>query len=281
VALTGPDSGELHARGPNGGVYNPANMGLYGYVYNNPINYVDREGEFAVAVGIALGAGIDLYQQYRANSGSLSWNTWDWKRTGLAAGFGALGGGAAIAAASVGGGSLGMTVLLSGVYGGAVSGAQEAAMRAYAGQDFDPQRVAQSAFLGGFGSALGAAAGAATSALLSRASSGSREGYLIALGQQATNKGSLGGPLGGAESATARSAAAGREATQAVGDLVGDSAGKAYENLAPGGGGDAQPSQLGKPQTSSNPVLGGGRHQAQTAQQRRQIDDFRRNYLHE
>ena len=33
--------------GPNAGVYNSANLGLYGYVYNNPINLLDPDGRYA------------------------------------------------------------------------------------------------------------------------------------------------------------------------------------------------------------------------------------------
>ena len=51
--------------GPNGGVYYPINLGLYSYVANNPVKYVDGNGEFfwaplaiCAAVGFVAGYGI-------------------------------------------------------------------------------------------------------------------------------------------------------------------------------------------------------------------------------
>lgn len=185
-----------------------------------------------------------------------------------------------MAGAAYGGASLGWTAFYSGVFGGATSGLQEATMQRYRGQDFDPQPVAQSWLLGTFGAALGAAAGPALAAALSRVNYGSRETYLLVQSFWNVNRGSLGGPLGGAKSLAAQSSAAGRELTKAAGDLAGDVTGKAYENLAPGGGGDSPPPPNGAPKINDNPALGGGQHQGQTPRQQRQIDDFRKNYLH-
>jgi len=36
---------------PNGGVFMPVNLNLYGYVQNNPVNAIDPNGEYCLAVG--------------------------------------------------------------------------------------------------------------------------------------------------------------------------------------------------------------------------------------
>ena len=55
---------------PNGGVYNPTNLGLYAYTRNNPVNLVDPDGEnpkllFDFAVNIAIAY---------AKEGKLTWS---------------------------------------------------------------------------------------------------------------------------------------------------------------------------------------------------------------
>ena len=56
---------------PNRGVFEPGNMGLYSYTYNNPVNYNDPTGEVAnfiaggigALVGGAIGGGLEVGSQ--------------------------------------------------------------------------------------------------------------------------------------------------------------------------------------------------------------------------
>jgi RHS repeat-associated protein len=85
----------------------PEGPNLYGYVGNNPVSYIDYEGEAALnAIGAGIGAGISFGTQFGANGGfGAIWNgDWDkaWQATkcvdyadvALSAGSGALGLGA-------------------------------------------------------------------------------------------------------------------------------------------------------------------------------------------
>ena len=55
--------------------YNPQSLNRYSYVLNNPYKYVDPSGESPIVatalIGFAIGAGYNIYEQYRV-TGSLS-----------------------------------------------------------------------------------------------------------------------------------------------------------------------------------------------------------------
>ena len=50
-----PILGDYLNGGPNGGVMNPANLGLYGYTFNNPVNLVDPDGLAPLTKDMLLG----------------------------------------------------------------------------------------------------------------------------------------------------------------------------------------------------------------------------------
>lgn len=65
---------------------------VYDYALQNPGRYTDPKGEFIpIAIGFAIGAGLDLLQQLQNNGNSLQ--CVNWLRTGGAGAFGAFTGG--------------------------------------------------------------------------------------------------------------------------------------------------------------------------------------------
>ena len=84
---------------PNGGVYNPRNLGLYTYNYNSPITLTDPDGQaphiaFGAGAGGLMGGGVELFRQL------MSEGRVDGRRLLAAAAAGALAG--AMAAATAG-----------------------------------------------------------------------------------------------------------------------------------------------------------------------------------
>ncbi len=69
-----------------GNVEYPLSRNLYTYCYNNPLNYADPSGHFAITtaiiVGAAIGAvvsgGLNVYSQYKQNNGNLNKNNFNW-----------------------------------------------------------------------------------------------------------------------------------------------------------------------------------------------------------
>ena len=90
---------------------NPAMFNRYAYSFNDPINYTDPDGEFAMlitaavgaAVGGVVGGGIEAYKQHQAGNG------FDLGKIGSRAGKGALVGGAVGLTGGAAAGVVGLT----------------------------------------------------------------------------------------------------------------------------------------------------------------------------
>ncbi len=87
-----------------GGVFNPVNLSLYCYGANNPVKYVDPDGEIPLlvitgAAGALIGGGVEAYRSYQ-EEGQINWG-----RVGKGAAIGGaigLGAGAGVAYATTG-----------------------------------------------------------------------------------------------------------------------------------------------------------------------------------
>ena len=104
--------------------FNTQNFNRYGYCLNNPLVYVDQDGEFfwiPVIIGAAVGAYMGSVQ---ANNGEFNPFKWDYSRaTWIGLGGGALIGGlSGGVGAALGGAVAGGTSLVSSMIGGAASG---------------------------------------------------------------------------------------------------------------------------------------------------------------
>ncbi|WP_101909222.1 RHS repeat domain-containing protein [Marasmitruncus massiliensis] len=81
---------------PNGqAVIDPLSLNLYTYCHNNPILYVDKNGNWihiaiAAVVGGAIGASVNLGAQLIASKGN--WDAVNWGHVGISAASGAVGG---------------------------------------------------------------------------------------------------------------------------------------------------------------------------------------------
>jgi RHS repeat-associated protein len=84
-----PETGRWTARDPIG--FAGGDTNLYGYVSNDPVNFVDPTGEIAWVVGAIAGAGADLAWQMIVEG--KSWSCVDGGQVAAAAAAGAVGGG--------------------------------------------------------------------------------------------------------------------------------------------------------------------------------------------
>lgn len=130
----------------NGGIYNPHNLKLYTYTYNNPVNLSDPNGEIGI-FGAFVGAiaGVVVQGALDAYNGELS---------GAGAYVGAATGGAIVGAtAGMGSGAAaGFIATGSGAVGGATASVTQAIVD---GEEISAGNVAEGAAYGAVGGAVG------------------------------------------------------------------------------------------------------------------------------
>ena len=130
----------------NGGIYNPHNLKLYTYTYNNPINLSDPNGEIGI-FGAFVGAiaGVVVQGALDAYNGEFS---------GAGAYVGAATGGAIVGAtAGLGSGAAaGLIATGSGAVGGATASVTQAIVD---GEDISASNVAEGAAYGAVGGSVG------------------------------------------------------------------------------------------------------------------------------
>ncbi len=223
-----------------------------------------------------MDVGVQYLEKRQAGE-ELTWENWDPWRTAISGGFGALGGAGAWGAAKMAG-SIGEAVFLSGASGFVVSGAQAATMQRYEGREFDPQEIAAASALGFMGGLVGAAAGGAASAALSRGAPATREGVLLGLGMRSANRGGLGGPLGGARSATAKGGSGGRATAQGASDAAGAVAEEGYKRVAPGADPPAPSETTGGGASHGRPPVPAQGRPARP-EERRAAEHFEKHYV--
>ena len=137
-----PEVGRWTAKDPIG--FGGGDTDLYGYVLNDPVNYVDPEGLLVFvpqAIGAVISLGFEGYRQYQTGNFSIG-------RLLVAAGTGALGGF---------GSTLGRALFF-----GATSNILNTAYQQYSDpcQSFDLGRLARSGTFGAIGGAVGFGGGA-------------------------------------------------------------------------------------------------------------------------
>ena len=137
---------------------------MYAYVANDPLNLVDPSGEFAWWIaGGAIGFGVDLSAQYLESKLSGRDFSFDWQRSLVASGTGALTGGASAIVAQ----QVGKAALRAGANAAIGAGAntgQTAVMNKLKGTDHS---LASAALLGAAFGAGGSLVGDAGSAIAS------------------------------------------------------------------------------------------------------------------
>jgi RHS repeat-associated protein len=261
--------------GPNGGVYNPANLGLYGYCFNNPISYRDPNGESPILVAMAVGAVVGFGVE---GIGQIVSGKFDGWRLLLAAGGGAVAGGLSVWSAGVlsfgaiGGGvvplrtvggvvaTIGSCVAFNGAAGGAIGWYQEGLRQRLSGEKMDGEKMGQAAKLGAIAGAVGSAAGefwALGKASQFNSLSPGWQNHLLGVGD--TTKASM------TEAGIAAHKAARVAFSEASTNLIGTSA-----SALAGGGGDSQSSAIGSP--GVGPGQGAGMASVSTAPTRRSYD---------
>jgi RHS repeat-associated protein len=138
---------------PQDGVYEPKNLGLYSYTYNNPTKYTDPDGNFGV-VGFFIGAGIEVIAQV-ATTGKVN----DWTAVGVSGVVGIVTGGVAgRLATNAAKGMITTTraVTITAATGGAASGAGSVATDALKGDEINLNKAAVAGVAGTIGAGAGA-----------------------------------------------------------------------------------------------------------------------------
>ena len=120
---------------------------LYVYCGNNPVMYIDADGEAWILIGAGVGAliggGFEVYKQIKSGA---SWKSFDWKSIGISAGAGAISG--ALGATGVG--------LLGQIAGNAaISGVESALKDLVSGNKIDWKKAAINTGIGAFAGGLG------------------------------------------------------------------------------------------------------------------------------
>ena len=118
--------------------FNTQNFNRYGYCLNNPLVYVDQNGEFiitAIIVGAIVGAVVGAYIGGSQANGTYNPFRWDYSsgNTWLGIGGGALIGGVSGAAATYVGGLAATGLATYGITGGIVGGAAVGAASGFVG----------------------------------------------------------------------------------------------------------------------------------------------------
>jgi RHS repeat-associated protein len=134
---------------------------LYNYARDNPIDFRDQNGEFALfAAGAFAGAVLEVGVQYFTRDKTKDFKV-DWKSVGVSAAAGALGGGLGAGVAKLGqvGVRVGYRVGAAAAGSAVIGGAAEAGNQKAHGQDIDMDKVRNSAAIsfaaGGVGAAFG------------------------------------------------------------------------------------------------------------------------------
>ena len=169
-----PILASLMGGSPNGGVYYPANLGLYSYCYNNPANYVDPDGRHPILIGAGVGAFFGLGVEAIGQVAKGDFDAW---RLVLATGGGAAAGALSVWSAgalsfgAIGGGAMpmrtlggvvatfGSRVVFNGAAGGGIGWYQEGLRQSLSGEQMNSDKMAQAAKWGAVGGAVGSAAG--------------------------------------------------------------------------------------------------------------------------
>ena len=105
--------------------FNTQNFNRYGYCLNNPLVYVDKNGEFFITAGIIIGAIVGAYIGGSQANGTYNPFKWDYSsgNTWLGIGGGAVIGGVSGVAATYVGGLAAAGLATHGITGGIIGGA--------------------------------------------------------------------------------------------------------------------------------------------------------------
>ncbi len=104
--------------------FNTQNFNRYGYCLNNPLVYVDKNGEFFITAGIIIGAIVGAYIGGSQANGTYNPFRWDYSsgNTWLGIGGGAVIGGVSGVAATYVGGLAAAGLATHGITGGIIGG---------------------------------------------------------------------------------------------------------------------------------------------------------------
>ena len=152
---------------PDNFAFNTQNFNRYGYCLNNPLVYVDQDGEWVFLVAALIGAYIGGAQA-NGTYNPFKWNysnadTWMGITGGAIIGVASAGVGIAVGGAVAGGTTI-VSSMVGGAAGGAVSGAGFAVLPGGNGKVL--QGFGVGALSGAIGGAAGFAAGKGTNVLL-------------------------------------------------------------------------------------------------------------------
>jgi len=151
--------------------FNTQNFNRYGYCLNNPLMYVDQNGEEIITAIVVIGAIVGAY--FGGAQANGSYNPLEWNYSRLSSWLGIVGGavvggvsagvGIAVGGAVAGGTTI-VSSMVGGAAGGAVSGAGFAVLPGGNGKVL--QGFGVGALSGAIGGAAGFAAGKGTNVLL-------------------------------------------------------------------------------------------------------------------